>query len=263
MFDGESTNALATGETRSWRVQLSTNAQQVPFRVTLVWTDPPGNPNAAVKLVNDLDLVVSNTVTHAVYCKITFPRSAILPRRAIPIRRSPAQSAMLMYSWANRWFKPGRVVVGRRVNVNAVSDYQLATDRPRAWSGLRAGHCSGDSITNGFTAGTPVQIVSESLPAREPVSNEWPSAFQSTRGGNSRWSQHQWNHEPVELLRLHKHVHHERFFDALRNQRGVHYSRPPNISNRASGRTSTCVSSDQALLNDQASVARCRSPIAG
>ena len=37
---------------------LSTEAQQFPLRITLVWTDPPGNPGAALKLVNDLDLVV-------------------------------------------------------------------------------------------------------------------------------------------------------------------------------------------------------------
>ena len=30
-----------------------------PLRFTLAWTDPPGNPNAAVKLVNDLDLIVT------------------------------------------------------------------------------------------------------------------------------------------------------------------------------------------------------------
>ena len=31
-----------------------------PLRVTLAWTDPPGDPVAATKLVNDLNLVVSN-----------------------------------------------------------------------------------------------------------------------------------------------------------------------------------------------------------
>src|SRR6185369_1737907 len=58
--DQSLTNALATGESRSWNVVISTNAQQELLRVTLVWTDPPGNPNASVKLVNDLDLIVKN-----------------------------------------------------------------------------------------------------------------------------------------------------------------------------------------------------------
>ena len=39
----------------------STNDQRaLPLRVTLAWTDPPGDPAAAIKLVNNLDLVVTN-----------------------------------------------------------------------------------------------------------------------------------------------------------------------------------------------------------
>lgn len=57
----EGTPGLATGEAATFRLRLSrTNS---PLRITLVWTDPPGNPAASTKLVNDLDLVVSNTVT--------------------------------------------------------------------------------------------------------------------------------------------------------------------------------------------------------
>jgi subtilisin-like proprotein convertase family protein len=66
-FDQSPTNALSTGQSKSWRLNLSSNAQDTPLRVTLVWTDPPGNPNAAIKLVNDLDLVVSNTVSGEIY----------------------------------------------------------------------------------------------------------------------------------------------------------------------------------------------------
>src|SRR6185369_778479 len=36
------TNALATGESRTWNLTLSSNALTFPFRVTLVWTDPAG-----------------------------------------------------------------------------------------------------------------------------------------------------------------------------------------------------------------------------
>ena len=44
---------LATGETRSNRIKLTNpQATNFPVRLTLVWTDPPGNPAAAVKLVN-------------------------------------------------------------------------------------------------------------------------------------------------------------------------------------------------------------------
>lgn len=56
--DQKPEHAVATGQSRTWEITLSTNASQFPLRATLVWTDPPGNPSAAVKLVNDLDLVI-------------------------------------------------------------------------------------------------------------------------------------------------------------------------------------------------------------
>ena len=58
-IDQSLTNALATGESRSWEITLGSNTMHYPLRFTLAWTDPPGNPNAAVKLVNDLDLIVT------------------------------------------------------------------------------------------------------------------------------------------------------------------------------------------------------------
>ena len=57
-IDQSPTNALATGERRTWNIEIDTNAAALPMRFTLVWTDPPANPAAGVKLVNDLDLVI-------------------------------------------------------------------------------------------------------------------------------------------------------------------------------------------------------------
>ena len=61
-LDQNPTNALATGDTHTFMVTIATNtaAQTHPLRVTLAWTDPPGDPAAAIKLVNGLALVVSN-----------------------------------------------------------------------------------------------------------------------------------------------------------------------------------------------------------
>ena len=61
-MDQSPTNALATGDSHTYTINVSTNAQQasLPLRITLVWTDPPGDPAAAIKLVNSLSLVVSN-----------------------------------------------------------------------------------------------------------------------------------------------------------------------------------------------------------
>src|SRR5262249_472268 len=67
LFDQSPSNALATGQSETRIFSLSTNAQSQPLRVTLVWTDPPGNPAAGLKLVNDLDLVVTNLDTGDVF----------------------------------------------------------------------------------------------------------------------------------------------------------------------------------------------------
>ena len=67
LLDQSPTNALATGQSQTRNVTVSTNAPGLPLRITLVWTDPPGDPAAGVKLVNDLDLIVTNLDTSDVY----------------------------------------------------------------------------------------------------------------------------------------------------------------------------------------------------
>jgi hypothetical protein len=58
LVDGR--DALMTGDYVEYKVYVA--AATVPLKVTLVWTDYPGNPNAAVELVNDLNLTVSDGV---------------------------------------------------------------------------------------------------------------------------------------------------------------------------------------------------------
>ena len=68
--DQSVTNSLATGDSHTYTVTLNTNDLNVlnlPLRATLVWTDPPGDPAAAIKLVNNLDLVITNLQTGQVY----------------------------------------------------------------------------------------------------------------------------------------------------------------------------------------------------
>ncbi len=60
LFDQDPTNAVATGETQIYHVRVNEAAMGSPLRITLVWSDPPGNPVTAMKLVNDLDLVLTN-----------------------------------------------------------------------------------------------------------------------------------------------------------------------------------------------------------
>ncbi len=59
--DQNPTNALATGDTRTYTISVPPASQAQPLRVTLAWTDSPGNPAAALKLVNNLSLIVTNT----------------------------------------------------------------------------------------------------------------------------------------------------------------------------------------------------------
>jgi len=132
LVDQDPATALATGQSRTYRVNLSGEAQNEPLRVTLVWTDPPGNPVASVKLVNDLDLVVTdldatnlvyygndigtgNDFNTARYSTNTFPNLDTVnnvenvylnPIAGIDSRLSTNYSI---------------TVVGRRVNVNAVT----------------------------------------------------------------------------------------------------------------------------------------------
>lgn len=126
------TNALATGESRTWKVTLTTNASTFPLRVTLVWTDPPGNPAVGVKLVNDLDLVVTNTETGAVFYGNNIPVGAdfsvpILPVRGQVLPTDTVNNVENIFigdpSQLGRQFTI--TVRAHRVNVNAVNDYLL------------------------------------------------------------------------------------------------------------------------------------------
>ena len=123
-FDMGTNNALATGQAHTWDLKLSTNAVNEPLRITLVWTDPPGNPGTAVKLVNDLDLVVTNLVTGEVFVGNDIPQDADF-NQATSTNEVPA------YDFVNNvecvFLEPllgtnySVSVVARRVNVNAVT----------------------------------------------------------------------------------------------------------------------------------------------
>ncbi|HSU56418.1 MAG TPA: S8 family serine peptidase, partial [Candidatus Dormibacteraeota bacterium] len=61
LVDQSPASAVTTGDKRTYNIQINNpDAIVNPLRVTLAWTDPPGNPLAGLKLVNDLDLIVTN-----------------------------------------------------------------------------------------------------------------------------------------------------------------------------------------------------------
>ncbi|MCX7723218.1 MAG: S8 family serine peptidase, partial [Verrucomicrobiae bacterium] len=125
LLDQSPTNALATGQSLTWKLEIAnSNAVDLPLRITLVWTDPPGNPAASVKLVNDLDLIVTNLDTTNVYVGNDIGPGALfnLPWDGVSTITNDAVNNV------ENVFIPPRLgtnysitVAARRVNVNAVT----------------------------------------------------------------------------------------------------------------------------------------------
>jgi subtilisin-like proprotein convertase family protein len=123
-FDQSPTNALATNQKRTYTVQVDPSAVDSPLRVTLVWTDPPGNPVTGIKLVNDLDLIVSNYDTGDVFYGNDILAGSDFN---LPWDTNVAPNIDIVNNVENVCLLPplaGKydiTVVGKRVNVNAVT----------------------------------------------------------------------------------------------------------------------------------------------
>ncbi|HOX03978.1 MAG TPA: S8 family serine peptidase [Candidatus Paceibacterota bacterium] len=124
--DQSPTNAVATGQSRAWDLALTSDAQNLPLRITLVWTDPPGNPSAGIKLVNDLDLMVSEG-TNRVFFGNDIPvdsdynqafdtTNSFVPSDFVNNVENVFVREPLATNYTIR-------VLGRRVNVNAVTEH--------------------------------------------------------------------------------------------------------------------------------------------
>jgi len=125
LFDQNPAGALATSESRTRYINLSAAATSLPLRMTLAWTDPPGNPVAGLKLVNDLDLLVTNLDTGEIYWGNDIPAGSVtnavwdpatLPR---PDQVNNVENISLRPSLSAHY---SVTVAGRSVNVNAVSE---------------------------------------------------------------------------------------------------------------------------------------------
>jgi subtilisin-like proprotein convertase family protein len=127
ILDQSPTNSLATGDSQTFFVSVTNeDAQAQPLRVTLAWTDPPGNPAAAIKLVNDLNLVVTNLddpanpivyygndITDDIYNNPEFPNS--------PPVADAINNIENVYIAPLLGTNYSITVIGNRVNVNAVT----------------------------------------------------------------------------------------------------------------------------------------------
>ena len=107
------------------------------MRATLVWTDPPGNPAAGVKLVNDLDLVITNLDTGDVFYGNDIPAGSDYNQtqgsNGVPNPDS-VNNVENVYLFPPLSTNYTVTVSAHRVNVNAVT-----ANTSRGGAGLRAG----------------------------------------------------------------------------------------------------------------------------
>ena len=124
LFDESPADALATGQSRTRFVTLSATATNQTLRFTLVWTDPPGNPAASLKLVNNLDLVVTNLDSGEVFFGNDIPQGSGFTQ---PWDTNAAPNLDVVDNVENVYLAPtlatnySVTVVARSVNVNAVT----------------------------------------------------------------------------------------------------------------------------------------------
>ena len=203
------TNRLASGQFHTFDVSVLGSATSVTntLRVTLAWTDPPGNPVASTKLVNDLDLYITNTVANG----REFEGNNIAPGTSISQPTPPgSQSARdsvnnvenAFITLTNTAATIYRVyVVGRKVNVNAVTaetnnvvqDYALviSTDDPtRSVTVAPVAAPNFATYTN-----RPVNLVTNGIPyLNEKVGANSPlRAINAAGGVNTNGVTNQWN----------------------------------------------------------------------
>lgn len=150
LFDQSPTNALSTGSQHTRFFQVNSAASGEPLRVTLAWTDPPGDPVVGIKLVNDLDLVVTNMDTGDVFMgndiiagnDFNLPWNTNLPPRIDSVNN--VENIYLKQPLSTNY---SVTVIGHRVNVNAVTAHTNDVVQDYA---LVVSSGNGD-VTNGLT----------------------------------------------------------------------------------------------------------------
>jgi subtilisin-like proprotein convertase family protein len=124
LFEQDPGQALATGQSCTRLVTVAPAARALPLRFTLVWTDPPANPAAGLKLVNDLDLIVTNLETGEVYFGNDIAAGSVTNRPwdpGTPPNQDRVNNVENVYLPAAPGGSYSVTVTGQQVNVNAVS----------------------------------------------------------------------------------------------------------------------------------------------
>jgi len=208
------TNHVASGEYRAYDVTVPGIGTNTPnLKITLAWTDPPGNPVSSVKLVNDLDLYVTNILQNGVaitngaqYEGNNIPPGGVISQPtsvgSVSQRDSINNVENAFIPLTNSGTATYRVyVIGRKVNVNAVSGNtnQVAQDYSLVFSTDVPG--TGVSVTYpaaadgyGFT-NRPINIVTNGIPylnervgANSPLFTLNGTANPNTNGLTNQWT---------------------------------------------------------------------------
>ena len=189
-IDQNPRNVLATGESQTYTLNLSSNGIGSDLRVSLVWTDPPGNPNAGKKLVNDLDLIITNLDTGDVFFGNDIPGGSTYSESWFT---NDAPIIDSINNVENVFIKEASTanytitVRANRVNVNALTRNNNGTVQDYA---LVISSGDGGTVTNAFTAfaSTPVALsVSPSFTNLTTLTNGVP-LFNQRAGANSQYS---------------------------------------------------------------------------
>ena len=203
---------LKTGETHDYDVEITGDALLAPLRVTLVWTDPPANPLSGIKLVNDLDLSVSNAafVNSEVYLGNYIAQGEDFNTAFFASTNSDFTEnhdivnnveQVIIPSVTNSGTARYHIrVSGARVNVNAdildtnevVQDYALVVSvdpRPGDNTGTRRLTMTYNILTNALTTNRPVEAILNGIPEREQIVG---ANFQLLTN-NFHGSTNQWN----------------------------------------------------------------------
>ena len=184
VYDQSPTNALATGQRHTRRFKLNNPTAQLnyPLRVTLVWTDPAANPAASVKLVNDLDLVVTNLDNTNVYFGNDIQANNDFN---LAWDTNSAPNVDVVNNVENVYLRQplgtnySITVIGKRVNVNAV--YAQTNDVVQDYALVVS---SGDGqVTNALMLMADEPTVSATLPLVTRLTNSLPASAEAPTTG--------------------------------------------------------------------------------
>ena len=191
VFDQGETNALSTGGAHTRKIKVAYKAITTPLRFTLVWTDPPGNPLASTKLVNNLDLIVTNLDTGDVfYGNDIWPDNdfnVAWDTNTIPVV-DVVNNVENVFLPPNLGTNYSVTVVGRRVNVNAVPTHtnDVVQDYVLVISSGNGDFADALTLqppeTPGFTTTPNVIVISNSFGADDVTGG---ALYQQRIGGNT------------------------------------------------------------------------------